>query len=210
MREAEAVRARGLAEAESAKARAEALAAFDGVAQRVELTRLTLDAQVRIEIAKAQALGTAMAAMNIKLIGDPAAAVSLLRMVTLADGLGEVVKATPEPVLAVGQQLLNKLTADPTGASLLKLNGSNGHSKGGDVTDIATVLPELLRITEQTLDINQLKGKSVREVMSMLAEKANDVDKPLVLKAQTALEGMSIIADLPFEDVYQRATAKGN
>jgi hypothetical protein len=121
-REAEA-QARALKEISAA----EALAAFDGVAQRVEMTRLTLDAQVCIEIAKAQALGAAMAAMNIKLIGDPAAAASLLRMVTLADGLGEVVKATPDPVLAVGQQLLNKLTADPKGASLLKLNGTNGH-----------------------------------------------------------------------------------
>src|SRR5689334_10513625 len=81
MREAEAVRAKGLAEAEAEKAKAEALAAYDGVAQRVELLKLQLDAQVRIEVARAQALGTAMAAMNIKLIGDPAAAVSLLRMI---------------------------------------------------------------------------------------------------------------------------------
>ncbi|MFZ1466168.1 MAG: SPFH domain-containing protein, partial [Anaerolineae bacterium] len=63
MREAEAIRARGLAEAESAKAKAEALAAFDGVAQRVEMLKLQLDAQVRIEIAKAQALGSALASM---------------------------------------------------------------------------------------------------------------------------------------------------
>jgi hypothetical protein len=77
------------------------------------------------------------------------------------------------------------------------------------VIDIATLLPDLLRITEHTLDINRLKGKSVREVLNMLAEKANDPDKPLLLKARKALEGMSIIADLAFEDVYLRSTAKG-
>ncbi|MBK9095004.1 MAG: hypothetical protein IPM84_20020 [Anaerolineae bacterium] len=53
------------------------------------MLKLQLDAQVRIEIAKAQAaLGSALASMNIKLIGDPNAAASLLRLVTLADGIG--------------------------------------------------------------------------------------------------------------------------
>ncbi|MCA9961397.1 MAG: hypothetical protein KC443_20300, partial [Anaerolineales bacterium] len=69
MREAEAIRARALAEAEGEKAKAEALAAFDGVAQRVEVLKLQLEAQVRIETVKAEALGKALASMNIKMIG---------------------------------------------------------------------------------------------------------------------------------------------
>src|SRR6185369_3544353 len=113
MREAEAVRAKGLAEAEAEKAKAEALAAYDGVAQRVELLKLQLDAQVRIEIARAEALGSALASMNIKMIGDPNAAASLLRLVTMADGLGEVLKATPEPVREAGKQLVEKITGKP-------------------------------------------------------------------------------------------------
>src|SRR5512143_1592873 len=126
MREAAAVKAKGLAEAESQKAKAEALAAFEGVAQRVEIIKLQLDAQVQIEVARAQALGNALASMNIKLIGDPIAASQLLKMVTLADGLGEVVKNVPQPMLAVGQQLINKATGSD-GDSLIKLGDGNGH-----------------------------------------------------------------------------------
>src|SRR5512143_2264916 len=126
MREAAAVKAKGLAEAESQKAKAEALAAFEGVAQRVEITKLQLDAQVQIEVARAQALGNALASMNIKLIGDPTAASQLLHMVTLADGVGEVVKAAPLPVRESGQQLINKATGSD-GDSLIKLGDGNGH-----------------------------------------------------------------------------------
>jgi hypothetical protein len=36
------------------------------VQQRLEMTRPQLDARVRVEIARAQALGTALASMNIK------------------------------------------------------------------------------------------------------------------------------------------------
>lgn len=53
--EAEAIRAHGLAEAES-PAKAEALAALNGVAQRVEMLKLQLDAQVRIEITRPRRL----------------------------------------------------------------------------------------------------------------------------------------------------------
>ena len=194
LREAEAVRAKGLAQAESEKARAEALAAFDGAAQRVELTRLQLDAQVRIEVAKAQALGTALATMNIKLIGDPAAAVQLLRMVTFADGMGEVVNAAPQPVRELGAQLLNKL------------NGANGHGQESSVTGLAELLPELIRVTQQSLDVTALKGQSVGAVLKMLSEQASAADRPTVEKAQAALSAMPIVAELPFDEVYLRVT----
>ncbi|HLF24897.1 MAG TPA: SPFH domain-containing protein [Anaerolineae bacterium] len=204
MREAEAIRARGLAEAESEKAKAEALAAFEGVAQRVELTKLQLDAQVRIEIAKAQALGSALATMNIKLIGDPAAAASLLRLVTLADGLGEIVKAAPQPVREIGQQLINKVTGED-GDSLLKVGEGNGHT---GMAELALLAPEIMRIAEQTLDVNRLKGQSVGEVLALLAQRTKAEDRTTIEKAQQALAALPIINDLPFEEVYLRATAK--
>ncbi|MCL4872165.1 MAG: hypothetical protein KJ063_24665 [Anaerolineae bacterium] len=201
LREAEAIKAQGLAHAESEKAKAEALAAFNGVAQRVEILKLELDAQVRIEMAKAQALATAMSAMNIKLIGDPNAAASLLRMVTLADGLGEVVANTPQPVRALAQQMANKLTGDPNGDGLLNMGQSNGHAMG----ELGGMIPELMSLTEKLLDVNQLKGQTVREVLKSLHSKAKGNDKTTVSQAQALLADLPILNDLPFEDLYLRA-----
>lgn len=211
MREAEAIKAKGLAEAESEKARAEALAAFEGVAQRVELMKLELDAQVRIETAKANALGQALAGMNIKLIGDPAAASSLLRMVTLADGLGEVVKAAPQPVREVGQQLLNKATGNPNGDALLRMtddaNGNgNGNGRANGVTELATMLPKLVKLTERELDVNKLKGQSVSQVLDILAQQVKGDDLTMVERARDALVQLPIINDMSFEEVYLRAS----
>ncbi len=204
MREAEAVKAKGLAEAESQKAKAEALAAFEGVAQRVEITKLQLDAQVQIEVARAQALGNALASMNIKLIGDPIAASQLLKMVTLADGLGEVVRAAPQSVREIGQQLLNKATGTQ-GDSLVNLGGDG---KGSDVAELALLVPEIIKITEKTLNVDKLKGQTVGQVIATLVQRTTGEDKATIEKAQKSLAMLPIINDLPFEEVYLRATTK--
>ncbi|MEW5870297.1 MAG: SPFH domain-containing protein [Chloroflexota bacterium] len=207
MREAEAIRAKGLAEAESEKAKAEALAAFDGVAQRVEVLKLQLDAQIRIEIAKAQALGQALASMDLKLIGDPNAAATLLRMVTLADGIGEVLKAAPQPVREAGQQLINKLTGDSTGSGLVDIAPQEQQS-GRSLPELAQLLPELIQLIDAHLDIEKLKGKSVGEALEALSRKVSEKDRPTVKKAQDAFAVLPILNDLPFEDLYLRATTK--
>lgn len=201
MREADAVKAKALAEAEGAKAKAEALAAFDGVAQRVELLKLQLDAQVQIEVAKSEAMAKAMASMNVKMIGDPNAAASLLRMVTMSDGLGEVIGNTPRPLLEIGQQLLNKVTGNAADTSLTQ------PAKGAtSVTELAMLVPEIIRLAEGNLNLNKLKGQSVGDVLNLLAEKVKD--DPAVTKAQSAMDSLPIIRDLPFEDFYLRAAAK--
>ncbi|MFZ2519310.1 MAG: SPFH domain-containing protein [Anaerolineae bacterium] len=207
MREAEAVRARGLAEAESAKAKAEALAAFDGVAQRVEMLKLQLDAQVRIEIAKAQALGSALASMNIKLIGDPNAAASLLRLVTLADGIGEVIRAAPEPVREIGQQLINRATGDPAGDSLVRMAATEGGktaAPGTSIEELAALVPEVMRVAEKSVDLNKVKGKSLGEILALVGQKVSGDERTLVEKAQRALAQLPVLNDLPFEDLYLR------
>ena len=203
MQEAEATKAKAVAEAEGAKAKAEALAAYDGVAQRVEILKLQLEAQVQIEVAKAESLAKAMASMNIKMIGDPNAAASLLRLVTFADGLGEVVKAMPPPLLDIGQQMLNKLTGSTNGDSLVKM--ADGET-ANTITELATVVPEIIRVTEKNLNIDRLKGQTVGEVLAMLSKQAGS--EPIVEKAQKALEHLPIIRDLPFDEFYLRATAK--
>ena len=204
LREAEATRAQGLAQAESEKAKAEALAAYDGVAQRVEILKLQLEAQVRIETAKAQALATAMSSMNIKLIGDPQAASSLLRMITLADGLGEVVSNTPQSVREIAQQVVNKVTGDPTGDSLVNIGQSNGTA----MSELGDLVPELMRLTDKILDVNKLKGQTVREVLVMLHDQAKSSDKATVAKAQQLLADLPVLNDLPFEELYLRVSTK--
>lgn len=206
MREAEAVRAKGLAQAEAEKAKAEALAAYDGVAQRVELLKLQLDAQVRIEIAKAEALGSALASMNIKMIGDPNAAASLLRLVTMADGMGEVLKATPEPVKEVGKQLVEKVTGKPL--SLSGTNGNEPHPAPDANADVAGLMPEIIEMIEKKMDLEAIKNHSVREVLAALSEKATKKEKMLIEKAQQALETLPVLNDLPFEELYLRLTVK--
>jgi uncharacterized membrane protein YqiK len=197
MREAEAIRARGLAEADSQKARAEALAAFDGVAQRVEVLRLELDAKVRIEVARADAFSKAVGSMDLKLIGDPNAAATLLRMVTLSDGIGEVIKAAPQSVQAVGHGLVNRLT----GALPVEPQASG-------MTELAQMIPALVKLVETNLKIDELNDLSVKEVLVKLASAVNPTDKELVEKAQNALAGMALINDLPFEELYLRVSTK--
>jgi uncharacterized membrane protein YqiK len=211
MREAEAVKAKGLAEAESEKAKAEALAAYDGVAQRVEVLKLQLDAQVRIEIAKAQALGSALSSMNIKMIGDPAAAASLLRMVTMADGMGEVLKATPEPVKEIGQQLISKLTGQPVPAQPLaapaEAKVEKPEPKAPSLTDVAQLVPELIAMVEKKLDLETIKSLPVKDVLVQLSEKATRKEKQSIEKAQQALAQLPVLNELPFEELYLRMAA---
>jgi uncharacterized membrane protein YqiK len=197
MREAEAVRARGLAEADSQKARAEALAAFDGVAQRVEVLRLELDAKVRIEVARADAFSKAVGSMDLKLIGDPNAAASLLRLVTLSDGIGEVIKAAPQSVQDVGRGLVNRLTG-----------GLPVEPQANGMAELAQMMPALVKLVETKLKVNELNDLSVKEVLVKLASAVKAEDKALVEKAQTVLAGMSLINDLPFEELYLRVSTK--
>jgi uncharacterized membrane protein YqiK len=206
MLEADAVRAKGLAEAESEKAKAEALAAFDGVAQRVEVLKLQLDAQVRIEIAKSQALGTALASMNIKMIGDPEAAASLLRMVTMADGIGEVMKATPEPVREIGKQLIEKVTGAPVSLSMPETKPAE--PAVASTADVAQLIPEVVQMVEKKLDLEAVKSQTVKEVIEILSQKATKKEKQSIEKVQQALATLPVLNDLPFEELYLRVTTK--
>lgn len=107
--EAEAIKARGLAEAEGQRAMADALAANDGVSQRLELERLRLATAQEIGISQAQAMGEAMAAMDFKLYGSPDTAQQILRMVSMADGVGGVLQAMPAPLKDLGNRLAERI-----------------------------------------------------------------------------------------------------
>jgi uncharacterized membrane protein YqiK len=191
--EAEAVKARGLAEAEGQKAKAEALAAFDNVSQQLEMQRLQLDAQVQVGVARAQAIGQAIANMQIKMFGTPEAADSILRLMSFAEGMNDVAGALPPQVRQLGEQLVGKVVGGPQAMT---------------VEQVAEIMPQLIALVERTLDINTLKKRTVAQVLELVEEKAAAADRPLVAQARAAIALLPVMADLNFEDVYLRYTAK--
>jgi uncharacterized membrane protein YqiK len=190
--EAEAVQAKGLAEAEGQKAKAEALAAFDNVSQQLELQRLQIDAQIQIGMARAQAIGTAIASMQIKMFGTPEAADSILRMISFVEGMNDVISVAPPQLRRLGDQLLGKVVA------------SNGSPNGQPLPldQILDLVPQLVAVVEHTLNVNELKQQTVAQVLDQLALAAAEADKPLVDRARTALTSLPILAKMNFEDVY--------
>ena len=193
--EAEAIKAKGLAEAEGQKAKAEALAAFDNVSQQLELQRMQLEAQVQIGVARAQAVGMAIANMQIKMFGTPEAADSILRLMSFAEGMGDVMGAVPPQVRELGQQLLGKVTGD----------GKKGQTM--TLEQAAELLPQLMSLVDRTLDVNKLKGQTVSKVLAQLEDKAAEADKPLVAQARAMVVLLPFLADANFEDIYLRYAA---
>ncbi len=203
--EAEAIQAKGLAEAEGQKAKAEALAAFDNVSQQLEMERLRIDAQIQIGVARAEAVGSAIANMQIKMFGTPEAADTILRLMSFADGMDDVIDSTPAPIRQLGSQLLNKVLQQP----------NNGHQNekpspaltdGHDVPeDMVDLIPQLLAIIDRTLDVDTLQNKSVSQVLEQLTAAVTDeTDKVVVEQSRQALALLPIVAEMDFEDLYLR------
>lgn len=199
--EAEAVQAKGVAEAEGQKAKAEALAAFDSVSQKLELQRLQLEAQVQIEVARAQAMGTAIANMQIKMFGTPEAADSILRLMSFAEGFNDVINAAPAPMRELGSQLLHKITS----------NGQQNDPQNGQpltLDEVAGLIPQVVAVIDRTLNVDELKQQTVKEVLDQAETQAGEEDKPVLVKARAALTLLPILADMKFEDVYLRYVAR--
>ena len=113
--DADAIRARGLAEAEGQRALSDALAANENVAQRLELERMRVSAQIEVGVAQAKAMGDAMGAMDFKLYGTPDTAQQLLRMIGMSDGLGALINNAPAPLKEIGGRLLERMLPNGNG-----------------------------------------------------------------------------------------------
>ncbi|GIK42057.1 MAG: hypothetical protein BroJett011_58900 [Chloroflexota bacterium] len=200
--EAEAVKAKGLAEAEGQKAKAEALAAFDNVSQQLEMQRLQIDAQIQIGVARAQAIGAAIANMQIKMFGTPEAADSILRLMSFAEGMNDVVNAVPPQVRELGTQLLSKVVGNGHG------NGQLPSTSPLTLEQVAVLMPQLMALVDRTLDVNLIKKQTVSQVLDQLEAQASEADQPLVAQARTALAVLPILAEMNFEDVYLRYVGK--
>jgi uncharacterized membrane protein YqiK len=200
--EAEAIKAKGLAEAEGQKAKAEALAAFDNVSQQLEMQRLQIDAQIQIGVARAQAMGAAVANMQIKMFGTPDAAYSILRLMSFADGMNDVVNAIPPQVRELGTQLLTKVVGNG------HENGQLAANPSPSLEQVALLMPQLMALVDRTLDVNKLKKQTVSQVLDQLDAQAAEADRPLLALARAALAFLPILADVNFEDVYLRYAGK--
>ena len=170
------------------------------MAQRIELVRLELNTKMRIEIARADAFGKAVAAMDLKLIGDPNAAASFLRLVTFSNGLGEVLIAAPQPLQDLGRSLISRATS----TNWAEVQNGNGNDPSASMTQLSQMIPALVALVETTLNIDTLAGMNVNEV---LAQEVKPADKAVVEKAQKALAALPLINDLLFEELYQRASS---
>jgi len=200
--EAEAVKAKGLAEAEGQKAKAEALAAFDNVSQQLEMQRLQIEAQIQIGVARAQAMGAAIANMQIKMFGTPEAADSILRLMSFAEGMNDVVNAVPPQVRELGTQLLSKVAGNGHD------NGQPAATQPMTLEQAAGLMPQLIALADRTLDVNKLKKQTVSQVLDQLEAQASEADKPLAAQAKAMLTLLPILAEMNFEDIYLRYAAK--
>jgi uncharacterized membrane protein YqiK len=204
--EAEAIQAKGLAEAQGQKAKAEALAAFDNVSQKLELQRMQLDAQIQVGVARAQAMGAAIANMQIKMFGTPDAADSILRMMSFAEGLNDVVGAVPPSVRELGSQLIGKVVGGDG-----QHDGQHDGQPGEQpltLQEVAALMPQLMAAVDRTLDVNKLKKQTFSQVIDQFEAQAAEADKPLAAKAHAALALLPFVADTNFEDVYLRYVVK--
>jgi hypothetical protein len=136
--------------------------------------------------------------MQIKMYGTPEAADSILRLMSFAEGMNDVLGQVPPQVKELGSQLLGKVMG----------NGNEGKAaQPVTLEQAAAMLPLLISLVDRTLDVNKLKKATVIQVLTQLEDKAADADKPLVAQARAMLVLLPFMADMSFEDLYLRYAA---
>lgn len=191
--EAEAIRAKSLAEAEGQRAMADALAANDGVAQRLELEKIRLQAQIEIGVAQARSMGEAMASMDFKLYGTPDTAQQILRLMSITDGLGNLVQTAPQPLREIGGRLLDRI-APPNG------NHSNGEPAPGlDLSAAQPLIAEGRQILQSLLTAEERATLTVEAGLEHGLERANEQQRSVLLRLQGLLALMPSMANQKLE-----------
>lgn len=175
--EAEALRQKMVAEADGERARLETLASYDGLGQQLELAHLAADTTQAIEIARAQALGEALANMDAHIFGDGATAQRLLQLISWSQGANQVYDALPDPAK-------NALTTLLGG----KLNGHGANTTIDALLSAALALqPDLLTQNPPLGDVIDLLSAqdAIPAALKPLAER---------IGADSALSGLPVSA----------------
>jgi uncharacterized membrane protein YqiK len=224
--EAEAIRAKGLAEAEGQRALADALAANDGVAQRIELERIRLSAQIEIGVAQAKAMGEAMAAMEFKLYGSPDTAQQLLKMVSFGDGFNEVINSAPPVLRDLSGRLLDRVlptngNGHSTTAAQPSSNEPSAVASGGEqqiaieqpkatpsplAPDLAQARPLIAQaqaILSAHLSADELASLPLSEALEQALSKADAQEQPVLLRLQGVLMLWPMLDKVTVEQVLQ-------
>lgn len=212
--EAEAIKARGLAEAEAIKAKrlaeaegqrvmADALAANDGVSQRLELAKLHVTAQTEVGVAQARAMGEALAAMDFKLYGTPETAQQILRMMSVSDGIGSLIQSAPQPLKDLGGRLLDRVSPS---------NG-NGHGNGNgssstpaamsgfDLSAVQPLIAQTSAILTSHLSAEQRKTLTLGAAIEQTLTVATADERAALLKAQGLLALLPFVAEQSVDQV---------
>ncbi len=192
--EAEAIRAKALAEAEGQRALADALAANEGVAQRLELERIRLKAQVEIGVAQAQAMGEAMAAMDFKLYGTPETAQQILRLMSLTDGVGNLFQVVPQPLKELGGRLMDRVLPASNGSHS---NGANdtgnqnqepaASSNGFDLSSVQPLIAASSAILNSYLSAEERQSMTLNSGIERAMSQANPSEQATLLRLQGVL-----------------------
>jgi hypothetical protein len=159
---------------------------------------MQIDAQIQIGVARAQAMGAAIANMQIKMFGTPEAADSILRLMSFTEGFNDIVKAMPPQVRELGAQLIDKVVTNGSG------NGQAPAEQPLTLEQVAVLIPQLLAVVDRTLNVNTLKKQTVSQVLDQVEAQADEADKPIVAQGRQALALLPILSEMNFEDVYLR------
>jgi hypothetical protein len=209
--EAEAIKARGLAEAEGQRAMADALAANEGVAQRLELEKIRVTAQVEIGVAQARALGEALAAMDFKLYGSPDTAQQILRMVTLTDGIGSLVQGAPPALKELGGRLIDRVLP-PNGSGNGNGAGHEGQPAqpaGIDLGAARPLIAEGSAILTGLLGAEERRALTLRDGIERAIGLASDDQRAALLRLQGMIALAPALADQTVELVLGSAIVQG-
>jgi hypothetical protein len=197
--EAEAIKARGLAETEGQRAMADALAANEGVAQRLELERLRVTAQTEVGVAQARSMGDALSAMDFKLYGTPETAQQILRMMSVSDGLGSLVQSAPQPLKELGGRLIER--AFPSNGN----GNGQGHSPAlTPAFDLAAIQPLVIEgsaILQRYLPAAERSTQTLRAAIEQTLALANEQERATLFKIQGLLALLPAMAEQTVEQV---------
>lgn len=202
--EAEAIKARALAEAEGQRAMADALAAHEGVSQRLEIERLRISAQIEIGVAQAKAMGEALASMDFKLYGTPDAAQQILRLMSLSDGIGSLIQAAPAPVKELGGRLLERVLPG-NGASSMPGNGQ-GQEQPDLAIDLAPIQPLLAEgsaVLTSLLSSEERQELTLRVGIERALSRADEEQSAILLQIQGLLIFAPAIGEQPITQVLR-------
>jgi hypothetical protein len=137
-------------------------------------------------------MGDALSGMDFKLYGTPETAQQILRMMSLTDGVSNIVQSAPPQLKELGNRLLDRVIP-PT-------NGSHGNGDGHgalpiDMNAMQGLLVEGQTILRALLTADERKALTVHASLEQALTRANDPQRATLLKLLGLVALMPAIAE---------------